>query len=311
MPNKKNILLVIVFTSLSLILIMNPNILIESVSTGMNLFINKLFVSLFPFFVLSEILINYNFHYYVSRVLKNLFTKIFKINSVSSTIIILSLLTGHPGNAKYIKDFLSRGIIDETEATKLLIFSFFPSPVFVITIVGFLMFGSIKIGIILLLIIYIINFTLGLIIRNKINIKISNEVILYKAPMPIGIVLKNSIINSFNTLLLILGNIIVFTIIFNIFTSFFHVSPILESVFASFIELTGGIKKISELFTNFNIRFSLSIFALIFAGTSIHSQIYSILSDYSIKYKKVFIYRLITAILSSALIYIILLIIPY
>ncbi len=303
---KNSILLILFLIVLEILLLINSDILIYSVKEATTLFMSKLFVTLFPFFVLNQILIEYNFQYYISKLSKNFIANLFKISSVSISLIFLSLLTGHPSNAKYIKDFLDKKIIKEDEATKLLIITYFPNPVFVITTVGFILFGNILIGVILLILIYIINFILAIFIRNKIVIDDINANIEINRNIRLSNVLKNSFINSFNTLMIILGNIIIFTVIINLFNNYFNFSPLINSILSATIELTTGINKISTLNTDFNLKFALSLFSLIISGISIHSQVMSILSDYKINFKQIFKYRIITSIISFIIIFLIL-----
>ncbi len=155
---RKNLIIIFLIILLEIFILFNPNILITYSKDAINLFINKLFISLFPFFVLNKILINYNFPYYISK-LKN--------SNIYLSIIILSMLSGMPSNAEYIKDYLDKKIITLKEAEKLLIITFFPSPVFVITVIGYLGFNSIYIGMALLLIIYLTNFLIFIIIKDK------------------------------------------------------------------------------------------------------------------------------------------------
>ncbi len=303
---KNNIFFILTIVILEILLLINPSILITSVKESIELFMNKLFVTLFPFFVLNSILLEYNFQYYISIIGKNILAKILKISNISLSIIILSLLTGHPSNAKYIKDFLDKKIISVEEATKLLIITYLPNPFFVITIIGYILFNDIFIGIIMLLTIYLINFILGLFIRNKIIVNELNKKIEIKNNQNLTIILKDSFINSFKTLMIILGNIIIFTIIINLFNNYIHINPIIDSILSSIFELTTGINKISSLSTDFSIKFTLCVSALTFCGLSIHSQIMSILSDYNINFKLIFKYRLIATVISTTFLILIL-----
>ncbi len=296
---RKNLIIIFLIILLEIFILFNPNILITYSKDAINLFINKLFISLFPFFVLNKILINYNFPYYISK-LKN--------SNIYLSIIILSMLSGMPSNAEYIKDYLDKKIITLKEAEKLLIITFFPSPVFVITVIGYLGFNSIYIGMALLLIIYLTNFLIFIIIKDKnkytINLNIKNNKSFMK-------VLKESISSSFDSLMIILGNIVIFSILAGIIINYLNTNLYIEIVLTSLLELSNGIKKISELITNFNIKFSLCVFSLIFSGISIHFQISSILSKYNINFFKVFLYRLVISIIISITSYIILLSFSY
>lgn len=292
---KKNLIIILIIFVLEIFILLNPNVLITYSKDALSLFTNKLFISLFPFFILNKILIDYNLPYYISKL---------KSNSITSSIVILSLLSGMPSNAEYIKDYLDSKIISLEEAKKLLIVTYFPSPVFVITVVGYLGFNSIFIGSILLLIVYLSNFLLWIFIRNKKKLKNNNSYI--KTNVNFMISFKKAIISSLNSLMIILGNIIIFSILIGLLNKYFSLNIYLESLLTSLLELSNGIKKISAINTNFNIKFSLCLFALIFSGFSIHSQVSSILSKYNINFFKIILYRLIAAVFISCFSYMIL-----
>ncbi len=302
----KYILIFIIFLLICILTLVNPRIIIESVRDSSYLFFDKIFLSMFPFFILSDILISYNFPFYIGKVLGNIFNKLFKISKESSIVIILSMLSGHPGNAKYTKVLLDNKIIDEEEATKLIAFTYFPNPMFIIGSVGLLFLNNIKLGFLILIILYINNFTLGYLIRNKFKKTISTKIYRNYNSLNFGKIMKNSIINSFDTLILILGNITIFTIIENILFNYLKLNNIAKAITTSFIEITGGIENISNLVIDVNLKITLIIFTLIFSGFCIHSQIFSILSEYKINYKYIIKVRFISAIIFSIITYILL-----
>ena len=300
MIKKKKIFIIIILVLFELLILLNPKVLINSTKDALNLFINKLFISLFPFFVLNKILISYNIQDYLSKLKLNIFNKLLNINNNDLTIIILSMITGMPSNAEYIKDALSNNIMNTKTAERILMISFFPSPVFVIIVVGYLCFGSIKIGVVILIIIYLSNLLLGIITRNK--YELSNNA--YKFNNSINNkfmnILKKSITSSIDSLMIILGNIIIFSIILGIINYYLNLNIINISILSSLLELTNAIKKVS-IITNFNIKFSVTIFALMFSGLSVIFQASSILSEYNINFKKITIYKLIISIIFSLL----------
>ena len=292
---RKNLIIIFIGLILEILILLNPDILALYSKNALELFINKLFISLFPFFVLNKMLINYNLPYYISKIKKS---------TTYLSLMILSMLSGMPSNAEYIKDYIDNGLLSSDIAEKLLIVTFFPSPVFVITVIGYFCFNSIAIGIILLLSIYIINFILWLIIKGKTNTTNTNLNI--KSSKNFMNSLKESIYSSFESLIIILGNIVLFSILIGLLNKYLNLNIYFESILTSFLELSNGIKKISDITTNFNIKFSLCLFALSFSGLSIHSQIASILSKYNINFFKILLYRLIVSIFAFLFSYIIL-----
>jgi len=117
------IMLVLLFCAFEIL--SESETIMNSVTYSFDIWANNLFPSLFPFFVLSEILINYGFVELVSELFKPIFQKLFKINGNASFVFIMSLLSGFPGNAKYARHLYLQGKLTEKEASKILMFSHF------------------------------------------------------------------------------------------------------------------------------------------------------------------------------------------
>ena len=96
------IMVILIFTG-SQILIESDSIL-KSVSFSFNIWKNNIFPSLFPFFVLSELLINYGFVELLSELFKPIMNYLFKVKGVCAFIFIMSIISGIPANAKYIRE---------------------------------------------------------------------------------------------------------------------------------------------------------------------------------------------------------------
>lgn len=300
--NKRNIFLLILLIITTFIFFANPNILYYSVLNSFNLFFDKVYLPLFPFLILGNILISYNVPYYFGKLFGNIFSKIFNINKNSSFLIFLSMLVGFPSGAVYINKYYDNKFIDDNEYIKLLSISFFPTPSFVISSVGIFLMNDIKLGIIILISLYITNFILGLFLRkNKSNFTVNDIKINNKS---FGSILKESIILSFNTLIIILGSITIFMIISNLIFDHFSFNVYFEGILTSILEMTNGIKKISELTLTNLLKIILITFSLSFSGLSIHTQVISILSNTNI-YKKVFINRIFASFLSIIISFII------
>lgn len=273
MLNKTKKVLIFMLSSLFIYLfISNPNIIIDSVNASLDIFINNIFVSLFPFFLLADILINYNYIYYLSKIFK------FKY----SYIILMSMISGLPSNAKYISNLLDNNQISTHDAEILLSITFFPNPMFVIGTVGTIMMNNTKLGIILLINIYLSNLVLYIYYYNKLerkNITINTNQLAFPN------LLKESILKNINTLLVILGTIVLFILLSNIIFNYIKLNPLIQSIIASLLEMTSGIKKISILSINTNLKFILISTSLMFSGLSIITQALSILSDYKLNIK--------------------------
>jgi len=95
----------IVFLFFSLLLItflLNPEIVIRSVNYSVSVFVSNILPTLFPFFILADALINYGYIGYLESFFR------FKYSS----IILMSMVSGLPSNAKYIGEFLRNNLIE-------------------------------------------------------------------------------------------------------------------------------------------------------------------------------------------------------
>ena len=82
------------------------------------------------------------------------------------TILILSIISGFPSNARNTRTLYDKGVITLDEANHILIFSHFSNPLFILTTIAIFFFNNAKIGIILLISHYLSNLILGILFRN-------------------------------------------------------------------------------------------------------------------------------------------------
>lgn len=292
----KNVLTFIFFTFLLYLIVLNTGIVSQSVISSATTFFYKLFPSLFPFFILSEFLINYNFTYNINVLVSKLFTFLFKINPNSSYIIVLSLFSGLPANAKLINDAYNDNLIDDQEATKLLAFTFFPSPLFVISAIGINIFNSFSIGIKILLSIYLSNFILGIILRNK-NVTNKKFKIIRKNKLSFSDTLKKSITNAFSSSMITLGSIVIFTTLYNLFMPLIPFNNMINSLILSLTEMTSGINMVSLLDINEAMKLIIISATLCFTGMCVLSQAKSLI-DFKTNFKFIIISRLLCSVIN-------------
>ncbi len=287
----KKIIIFLLFSIILFIIFKNPTIVIESVNYSIDIFIKNIITSLFPFFILADILINYNYIYYLSKILK------FKY----SYIILMSMISGLPSNAKFISNLLDRNEISIKDANLLLSVTFFPNPMFVIATVGTLMLNNTKLGIILLINLYISNLIMYIIYYKKLDKK---NISFNKNSLNFPNLIKISILNNISTLMIILGTIFIFILLSNIIFTYIKVSPLTEGIITSIFEMTSGIKKISILNLNTNLKYMIISISLMFSGISIITQAFSILSNYKLDIKLILRNKLILILLNFLLNYI-------
>lgn len=285
-----------IFLTLTIIIFLfNLDIVINSTLSASYLFITKVFVSIFPFIILSDILFYFNYDLFLKKIFGNIISKLFNVSKSTSIIYILSILTSHPTNSIYIKEMLDRKEIDESDINKILLTTYFPSIAFVIGTIGIGIYHSIKIGVFLYLTILIKNILIGIFLRGK---NLSKEIqSIKKNNITLQETISNSIIKGINISYTILGNIIIFTIIVNLLNNYLNINSTILSLMSGMLEMTSGIFMISNLNINLSQKILLTSFILNFSGLSIIFQTTSILNKYKINIKKILIIKLIFSII--------------
>lgn len=285
-----------IFLTLTLIIFLfNLDIVINSTLSASYLFITKVFVSIFPFIILSDILFYFNYDLFLKKIFGNIISKLFNVSKSTSIIYVLSILTSHPTNSVYIKEMLDRKEIDENDINKILLTTYFPSIAFVIGTIGIGIYHSIKTGVFLYLTILIKNILIGIFLRGK---NLSKEIqSIKKNNITLQETISNSIIKGIDISYTILGNIIIFTIIVNLLNNYLNINSTILSLMSGMLEMTSGIFMISNLNINLSQKILLTSFILNFSGLSIIFQTTSILNKYKINIKKILIIKLIFSIM--------------
>lgn len=289
--------------------------ILNSVTFSFNVWKNNIFPSLFPFFVLSEILMNYGFIELCGELFKPIMVHVFKTNSTCAFIFIMSIISGFPSNAKYTKELLDEGLINKNEGTKILMFTCFSNPLFILGTVSILFLNNKEVGLLILLCHYIGNFIIGFLFRNYYPTEEKNApVSLQKAilamhqkrvknPLNFGQILTKALQNSIQTLLLILGTVTTFLVITTIIDHNIQLNNYYQSILNGFVEMTQGLKYVSILNIPLKLKSILTAMILSFGGFSVHMQVVSIISSTKIRYFPFLVARILHALIASFLVF--------
>lgn len=300
--NRKSDIFIILLSLFTLIFILTNNkITIESVNFSISLWKDNLFPTLFPFFIISNILIDYNFPRIIGKIFKKPFTRLFKLNEECSFVLINSLISGTPSGAKITTDLVTKEIITKEEGNKLLTFTHYSNPLFIIGFIGSIILNN-QIVAYIILVSHIISGMLVGIIFNYKNKVINKKSINGYSKKPIGTVIKNSIDNSLNTMFLLLGIVTLFTILTSLIDNILNLNSLNSLIVSGILEMTQGIKNVNNLNLSIYLKTVLITFFISFGGLSIHMQVLSIISEAKLKYKYYFLARIIHSILSIILV---------
>ncbi len=302
-----NIMVLIIVLMLILEILSNSSSVLLTVENGFKIWLHNVFPSLFPFFVLSDILINYGFVDIINKYFKKVMNKLFKISGNASFILVMSIISGFPSNSKYTKELLDKGLIDINEANKILMFSHFSNPLFILGTLAVIYLKNYKVGLLVLVIHYLSNVIIGFIFRNYNPITLDKKKKslkeIFDKKNNFGLILSHAIVKSIDTLLLILGTITICLVFTNIVTQVFNGNLKLTFLVNSLLEMTQGLNYVSMTSLTLKLKAVLSVMILSFGGISVHMQVMSILSDYDIKYLPYLLSRLLHALISGFMMY--------
>jgi len=288
-----------------LALLQKNRLVFEASSRAFELWKHNLVPVMLPFFVLADILINYNFVYYLTRCFSKITSFFFRLNPACTFILFMSIFSGFPSNAKYIRNLYEQHLIDLKDAKKIVLFSHFSNPLFLLGTVGLLLNHTLA-AIVILIAHYSTNFILGLLLRNY-SLATSNILPKPIPNKPFIKVLGNAILSAVNTLLLILGTITFFLILSTILLDFLQVAPLWKGILTGILEMSSGVKYIALSNELLILKATIISMILSFGGLAIHIQTFSILETMNLKYLPYLATRIVHALIAGFLTFTILL----
>lgn len=308
--------IIVVLLFISFEILTESSSILESMKFSMSTWANNIFPALFPFFIISNLLINYGFVEFLGEILRPLMYKLFKIKGEGGFVLALSMISGFPSNAKYTRELLENGSINEQEASKLLTFTHFSNPLFIMGTIALTFLNNKEVGLLILAVHYGTNLIIGLLFRNyypseKNTDKVSLRRALSKMhqkrmhnPNNFGQILTGAIQSTISKLLLILGVVALFLVLATIIGNTVHLDAYNSSILSGILEITGGLKKVAEIAIPLKNKAILSAFFISFGGISVHMQMVSIISDTKIKYFPFLVARILHGSIASLLIYV-------
>ena len=235
--------------------------------------------------------------------------------------LLWELLLGYPVGAKIVSNLKENGVLSDVESERLIAFTNNSGPLFILGSIGVGLFKDTKTGILLLVTHILASITVGILFRWwKFKIpekKYSKKIKAYIDNTKTSLSIASVIMNSINTVLLIGGFIVLFSVIISILQSSkilyilsLILSPLLKiihlhenysfGIISGIIEITNGINIISQITTKtISKNIIITAFLLGFGGISITMQVYSIISKTNISIKPYIIGKLLQGIFAA------------
>lgn len=255
----------------------------EGVRYGIELSVNKLIPSLFPFMVTAELIINTNACELLSRAISKPFSRLCKISAEGALPFLLGMLFGFPIGIRSAISLYEGGKIDRCDLIRLSLFTSIPSPAFFISAVGEGLFGSAIFGVALYLIALLGNILIGFFCRGAFECergvyffacKQSNQASSQGFVAAVG--------SSAISLLSVSAFVVFFSMISEVLKYFFEfigVNEILGACILGALEMTGG----AALAASFGeLGAPLAAAILGFSGVSVLCQLVSICKEHNL-----------------------------
>ena len=128
-----------------------PQEAMEAAREGLRLCYNVILPSLFPFFVLSALVVDLGLAGYIGRALEGIMRPLFNVPGACASAFALGFVGGYPVGARTALSLYQKGMCTKTEAERLLAFCNNSGPAFILGVVGAGVFASSKVGLLLYL----------------------------------------------------------------------------------------------------------------------------------------------------------------
>lgn len=135
----------------TLSLMLYPQDSMSAAREGLMLCYNVIIPSLFPFFVLSALVVDLGLAGYIGRALEGLMRPLFNVPGACASAFVLGFVGGYPVGARTALNLYQKGMCTKTEAERLLSFCNNSGPAFILGVVGAGVFASSRVGVLLYL----------------------------------------------------------------------------------------------------------------------------------------------------------------
>ncbi|MET3316932.1 UNVERIFIED_ORG: sporulation integral membrane protein YlbJ [Peribacillus simplex] len=331
----KTVLLALTVTMMTIGLIIFPQESFEASKGGLNMWWKIVFPSLLPFLIFSELLISFGVVRFIGVILEPFMRPLFRVPGVGGFVWAMGLASGFPAGAKFTVRLRQEKQVTRIEAERLVCFTNSSNPLFLFVAVAVGFFHNPQLGIILALSHYLGNFCVGILMRfYRWKEEKSQSKGITKLPSirqafsqmhrtrlketrPFGSLLGDAVLSSIQTLLMIGGFIILFSVVNKLLFhmnitgllaswvgGILHIMNFPDSLSLPFIsglfEMTLGSKLTSSVENASLLQQTvMTSFILAFNGFSIQAQVASIIAASDIRFMPFFLARIVHGFLAS------------
>jgi len=285
------------------LILCSSDIAIEYMKKGLRLCAGTVIPSLFPFMVISELVVSSGIGARASRLFSRPMRWLFGVGEAGASAYILGLVCGFPIGARTAVAMYDRGVMTKRELERLLTFCNNPGSAFVISAVGISLFGNRKIGIALYVCVILSSIAVGLVGKYFLGYKkesgASNSMII---PTDFSVkTITDAVQSSALSMLTVCAYVVFFSALVGCIGSLMSrlslPREIISCVFG-FFELSSGVGAAAEVTDKARAILLCALF-LGWSGLSVGFQIMSVASGRNISFKPFFIAKAAQGILCA------------
>ena len=297
-------------------LVAAPGEAIAGAKDGLTLCFNVIVPSLFPFFVLSSLVVDLGLAAYLGRAMEGMMRPLFRVSGSCAAAVALGFIGGYPVGARTALQLYEQGLCSKTEAERLLAFCNNSGPAFILGVVGAGIFGDSQVGLLLYLTHALASLMVGLLFRFYGGAERGRA--RQARPKPIQTVtvpaaFTGAVARSLRSTLNICAFVVFFSVVlqllsaYGVFTAVANLLALAgfeqewaRRLVAGLLELSSGVSSLRGS-AQLAGRVSMAAFMLGWAGLSVHCQVLSFLVDSGLSAKTYLAGKLCHGLIAAAL----------
>lgn len=275
-------------------LVAAPGEAIAGAKDGLVLCFNVIVPSLFPFFVLSSLVVDLGLAAYLGRALEGLMRPLFRVSGSCAAAVALGFIGGYPVGARTALQLYQQGLCSKPEAERLLAFCNNSGPAFILGVVGAGIFGDSRVGLLLYLTHALASLLVGLLFRFHGGAGYRRAAVSPSKPIQavtLPAAFTGAVVRSLQSTLNICAFVVFFSVVLQLLSAFGVFAALADllalagfepewarRLVAGLLELSSGVSSLRGD-THLAGRVSMAAFMLGWAGLSVHCQVLSFLVD--------------------------------
>jgi sporulation integral membrane protein YlbJ len=321
-----------------LLILVYPSDSVQAGLRGVAIWWDVLFPSLFPFFVVSELMLGFGIVHFFGTLLDPMMRPLFRVPGPGGFVMAMGFASGYPVGARLTSQLWDSRLVGRSESERLIAFTTTADPIFLIGAVAVGFFGDPTLAPILALSHYGGAVLLGLLLRLRSREGVTESAAvdagqpllrrafeaMHRARLedarPFGELLLDGIRSALRLVIVVGGLVVFFSVIIEVLTLAHFITamqtgvgailfavglpaPLAAAVINGLFEVTLGAKAAGASLPGVSLQAQVAIasFGLSWAGLSVHAQIMSLVSHMPVRYGRFAFAKLLHGLFSGTI----------